>query len=99
MDEKLKQFIGEIKSVFSDAKIFLFGSRARGDFDSGSDYDLIIISEEFGETSIINRAGIVWRRTETGIAADLLCYTPREFEKIREEPFVIKDAMQHAIAL
>ncbi|MEK6924071.1 MAG: nucleotidyltransferase domain-containing protein [Candidatus Micrarchaeota archaeon] len=99
MDEKLKLFVGEIKRLFADARILLFGSRARGDFNADSDFDLIVVSKSFGETRFINRAGVIWRNTDTALAADLLCYTPEEFARVSKESFVIKDALKHAVAL
>ena len=35
-----------VKSFFPEAKVLLFGSRARGDFDKDSDYDLLIIVKD-----------------------------------------------------
>lgn len=99
MDAKLSSFIKEIRLVFRGANIFLFGSRARGNPHEYSDYDLIVISDKFSETDFVDRGGVIRRKTKTPLAADLLCYTPQEFEEIRKESIVIKDAMQYAIAL
>ncbi len=53
MDKKPKiSTIDELRSFLKDffenkrVEIYLFGSRARGDFQSGSDIDLAILSEE-----------------------------------------------------
>ena len=35
----------EILSVIPEARIFLFGSRSRGDFNDESDWDILIITE------------------------------------------------------
>jgi len=99
MDQELKQLLEDIRKLYRDAKIYLFGSRARGDFDKDSDYDLIIVSKEFKKTPFVNRGGTIWRNTDAALAADMLCYTPDEFEKVRKTSIVIKDAMRHAVPL
>ena len=99
MDAPLKQLLSDIRSVFSDAKIYLFGSRATGRARPDSDYDLIIISKNFEKTPFIDRAAEVWKRSDAQMGADLLCYTPDEFSKISKTSAVIKDAMADAVLL
>ncbi len=99
MDEKLKKFTAEIRSVFTDAKIMLFGSRAKGTARIDSDYDLIIVSKKFDKIPFVNRAYQVWRNSNTVIAADLLCYAPGEMKKIAQSSVILRDALKHAVAL
>jgi len=43
IDERTKHIIiGVISTLFPDAKVYLFGSRARGDYKHGSDIDIAI---------------------------------------------------------
>ena len=99
MDEKLGILVKDIKRRFRGAKVYLFGSRARGDAKPNFDYDLIIVSKGFKPTTFVDRPGLVWRNTRVCIAADLICYTPQEFSKIAKSSFIIKDALDHAKAL
>ncbi|MBI4320414.1 MAG: nucleotidyltransferase domain-containing protein [Chloroflexi bacterium] len=67
------------------ATLYLFGSRARGTAREHSDYDIVAVSDAFGQQSHFRRcldrdelwhtAG-GWRK-----ALDLHCYTPGEFRK------------------
>lgn len=67
------------------ARVYLFGSRARGTSHEQSDYDLVAVSRAFGRAPRFRRcldrddiwlsAG-GWRK-----ALDLHCYTPEEFRK------------------
>ncbi|HZH96310.1 MAG TPA: nucleotidyltransferase domain-containing protein [Flavisolibacter sp.] len=45
-----KLFLGELKTLISSydskARVILFGSRARGDFKTDSDWDLLILTTE-----------------------------------------------------
>ncbi|MBI4360973.1 nucleotidyltransferase domain-containing protein [Candidatus Micrarchaeota archaeon] len=99
MDEKLSALLKDIRLLFSDAKIYLFGSRAKGTAKAQSDYDLIIISQKFKATPFVNRGGLIWRHTDVPIVADLLCYTPDEFQKVSKTSVIIKDVLQHATPL
>ena len=46
--EKIKEIISGVLEAerIRTFEIYLFGSRARGDFSSGSDYDIMIISKK-----------------------------------------------------
>lgn len=46
MNEKIKQIITDTLKNYTIEKIILFGSRARGDFNSDSDYDILAIIKE-----------------------------------------------------
>lgn len=47
IDEKTKKIIvGTIKLLIPEAKIYLFGSRARGDFQESSDIDIAVDAGE-----------------------------------------------------
>lgn len=97
MDKRLNALVNGIKKSYEDAKIYLFGSRAKGTAKTGSDYDLIVVSKKFRRTPFVNRAGEIWLNTGAGIAADLLCYTPSEFAEASKTPVVLRDALKHAI--
>lgn len=65
------------------ARIYLFGSRARGTAHSESDYDLVAVAVAFSEQRMLGRAPdrrLLWRQAGGwGIGLDLHCYTPEEF--------------------
>ncbi|MFQ3597821.1 MAG: HEPN domain-containing protein [Chloroherpetonaceae bacterium] len=47
IDEIEQEILGEVRRVSSPVKVVLFGSRARGDYDEESDYDvLVMLSDE-----------------------------------------------------
>ena len=99
MDEKLGALLKDIRKLYSNAKIYLFGSRARGEAKENSDYDLIVVSPKFKGTHFLKRTGTIWRNSDVIIAADIFCYTPEEFKRISKTSFIIRDALKHAIPI
>ena len=53
--DELKEIVGPIASRYNIKRVYLFGSRARGDNDGDSDYDFIIhCPEEMGLIGLTN---------------------------------------------
>jgi len=48
LKNQIKKFIKQIKTQYGDnlVKVILYGSRARGDSDESSDYDLLLIFDK-----------------------------------------------------
>ena len=47
MDIRLKKVLEKIESICSPESIFLYGSRARGDYAEGSDFEIgVVLTEE-----------------------------------------------------
>jgi predicted nucleotidyltransferase len=68
---------------YEPEQIVLFGSRARGDADEYSDYDLIVIKQT--RRPFLERLrDMVPYLLEFGRPAEILVYTPDEFERMRE---------------
>jgi HEPN domain-containing protein/predicted nucleotidyltransferase len=50
--EMLQSILREIRRVSTPVKVVLFGSRARGDFDAESDYDVLVVLSDEAELKI-----------------------------------------------
>jgi predicted nucleotidyltransferase len=62
-------------------QIYLFGSRARGDSEADSDYDLMIVVRA-SDLPPHHRAQVAHRALgDVGIAADILVWTRQEFDR------------------
>ena len=79
--------------------LILFGSRAEGKADEWSDYDFIVVSPDFEDIAFMDRGGLMFPLRERGVACDFLCYTPAEFEALRSEPTIVRDAAERGLAL
>ncbi len=42
-DDKLAEVVRRLREAYAPERIYLFGSRARGDSAEGSDYDLLVV--------------------------------------------------------
>ncbi len=77
-------YVGEIVAIlrpYNPERIILFGSRARGEADELSDYDLIVIKRT--DRSFVERLhDIVPYLVQLKRPADILVYTPDEFDRM-----------------
>jgi len=69
-------------------KISLFGSYARGRADLFSDLDILVIMDT--DKPFIERPGQIHSLLALPVDADILCYTPEEFRRMRDTPFIRK---------
>jgi uncharacterized protein len=91
-----------ILQVFPDSRIILFGSRARDDYETDSDYDiLIIIKDEIGqELKLPYRTQIRKALLEQEIFSDILIQSQKEVEvKKNLTGHIIKTALLEGVTL
>lgn len=67
-------------------RVYLFGSVAAGRRDLLTDLDLVVILDS--DEDVVERAAALYRRLEIPVAADILAYTPEEFEEMRDGHFL-----------
>ncbi len=81
-DPILAEIVDGLVKEFHPVRIFLFGSRARGDAREGSDYDLLVIvqaTEVPGHRLAQQAHRLVFRRIPAPI--DVVFFTERKFEE------------------
>lgn len=82
--------VGEIVAKLSHSnvkKISLFGSYARGRIDLFTDLDVVIMDTDKPFTERITE---IYSLLALPVDADILCYTPQEFKRMQETPFLRK---------
>jgi len=77
-------------------RVILFGSVARERVGAWSDLDLIVVLDS--DLPFIKRLGLLYEQIRPRVGLDLLAYTPREFEALRERSF-IRQALQEGKVL
>ena len=89
--ELLRSSAGAIASKLASLdveKISLFGSYARGRADLFTDLDVLVIWNT--DKPFIERAGMIHGMLALPVDLDVLCYTPEEFRRMRDTPFIRK---------
>ena len=94
-----KIFFNKIEKKFKIEKMILFGSRARGDNLKNSDFDFLIISKKFEDKKFILRASDFYDYWNLSIDIEILCYTPREFEKKKKQIGIVQQAVKEGIEI
>ncbi|HEC45075.1 MAG TPA: hypothetical protein ENI20_19895 [Bacteroides sp.] len=90
------------KNYFSDADIMLFGSRANETANAESDYDILIITNQFlpPEKKTPIRTQIRKDLLKLGIRSDILIQSRTEVEKKKKLPgHLIRNILEDAILL
>lgn len=87
MNEKIKSIIKNTLKDFTVEKIILFGSRARGDYDRDSDYDLyIVVKEDLGyERKVELTDSLLEKLALEGVCTDTIINTRLKMDYYKEK--------------
>lgn len=89
MDKISKEFADIVRKKLKNhlKEIILFGSRARGDFTEGSDYDFLIVVDKRRKTDekMLQDVGVEFLNKYDALIADILC-DETEWEKKKRFP-------------
>ena len=96
---KLKQFKERLSKDIPIEKMYLFGSRASGNFHRWSDFDLLIVSSGFRGKKFRYRPLGFWRYWTIDYPVDFLCYTPEEFNKLKKQITIVREAVKEGIEI
>jgi predicted nucleotidyltransferase len=79
-DPTLYEIVRRLVDAYEPERVYLFGSRARGDQDPNSDYDLLLVVPDEAQPSR-KRSRLAYERLwGTGTGADVLVWTKDRFE-------------------
>ena len=79
--------------------MYLYGSRARGDYLKHSDADVILVSDNFEHIPFLERIISVSKEWSWKIPLEVFCYTKKEFAKKEKESVYMKKILKEAIAI
>ncbi|VVB61007.1 Nucleotidyltransferase domain protein [uncultured archaeon] len=103
MDKKqvreIEWLLKKIKMKYRDAKILLFGSRARGDYLESSDYDLLVLSDDFENMPFRKRLDEIYELVDRAVNVEIICLTHKEFNKRRNELSIIKEIAKEGLVV
>ncbi|MFQ6052308.1 MAG: nucleotidyltransferase domain-containing protein [Candidatus Hydrothermarchaeota archaeon] len=97
MKEEISEFLERVRRELNPEKIILFGSRVKEDYLKDSDYDIIVVSRKFEGMSFFERLYMLYKLWDYDFHADILAYTPEEFEVKKKEIGIVKQAVKEGI--
>ncbi len=99
-DSRIADFLKKVRKKYNISEAIFFGSRAKGEHLKGSDYDIILVSEDFKDIFFSKRSALMydfWQHWP--IEIEPLCYTPEEFETKKKQLGIVSEAIKEGISL
>ncbi|HII17598.1 TPA: nucleotidyltransferase domain-containing protein [Candidatus Woesearchaeota archaeon] len=96
-EKKVRLFAETLRKAFQIERIILFGSRARGTHRRGSDYDFILVSPDFSKMKFTERISKIYPYWKFNDTIEPLCYTPEEFERLRNQITIVNEAVREGV--
>ena len=97
--KKLNDFKRKISASTSLSKMILFGSMATGRTHKDSDVDLILVSHKFRGKKSFTRSIGLYKYWTLNQPVDFLCYTPEEFNKLKKQITIVREAVRKGIEI
>jgi len=97
--EFLKEFKRKLSKRIPIKKLILFGSRVSGGSHEGSDFDLIVVSSEFEKLANLKRGIGFYDYWDLDYPVDFLCYTPDEFNRLKKQVTVVREAVEKGVEI
>ena len=102
MDKSTLKIIKELRR-FKESnnlnKVILFGSRIKNLHRRFSDIDLVIVSPHFEKLKSFKRAPTLRLKLKLDYPVDMLCYTPQEFNKLKKQITIVREAVKEGIEI
>jgi len=97
VESDLDRLVQSVASVDGVVAVILFGSRARGDYDQHSDYDLLVV---FGDDEVMwrNRRRLYENVGELGLFTQVLTRSVRELNE-KTEPTFLQSVLEQGVLL
>lgn len=96
LQESLAQAVEILSGLDQVERVSLFGSYARGRGDLFTDLDMLIVMKT--DQAFVDRLRTLYSLLALPVDADLVCYTPEEFEVLKEQSF-LKRILQDEVVL
>ena len=93
----IREFVKKLSKDFSVHNVIFFGSSVNGRTHKDSDIDLIIVSDDFEGKGFFERVSIMYNYWDAFVAVDFLCYTVKEYEKLKNKISIVREALQNGI--
>jgi len=96
---RLIQQLKEFKQRNKISKLYLFGSMASEQTHGSSDVDLIVVANRFRGKGLLERAPRLHMNWTLDYPVDFLCYSPEEFDRLKNQITIVKEAVENGIEI
>lgn len=93
----VEKAVRALRSATGIERVIVIGSHAVGGARPGSDVDLVLVDPRFAGVKSFHRARGLRRHWPADIPVDFICYTPEEFEALKDRPTLAQEAALHGI--
>jgi len=97
--KKLKLFKSRANNNMRLQRMILFGSRVKGKKGKDVDIDLVIVSSQFKNLDFFERGAKMYDYWNLDYPVDFLCYTPEEFNKLKKQITIVREAVREGIEI
>ena len=98
VEDAIRSFLRRLKDVHPVARVYLYGSFARGDWLEDSDVDMVVVSPDFtGE--LVKRMARLRNLAPYTVAFEILTYTPDEMEQKLRDSLIWQEIASYWIEL
>lgn len=94
-DPVLQEVVRRLVATYQPDRIYLFGSHARGEATSDSDYDLLVVVSNTTPLAARQSARAYEALWGLGVGADVLVWTQRTFDERLHLRAIVGDALFH----
>ena len=96
---RLKKFKENLIRDYDIQKMILFGSRAKDSYKKYSDFDILLVSNNFDGVDKLKRSPALYLKWDLNYPVDFLCYTPAEFNKLKKQITIVREAVKEGIVI
>lgn len=97
MNSFIETVLPLLRREIAPSKVLIFGSRIRGNAAPESDIDVIVVSDYFEGMKFVRRMSTVLKKIKFSRHVDFICYTPKEFEEIKDSSTIVKEALAEGV--
>jgi len=97
--EELRDALKRLRERCPDARMYLFGSYARGDWVEDSDVDIVLVSDCFNGMEFENRFKYVRRMLNPKRSYTILAYTQNEFAEALQKSSTLQEISRYWIEI
>lgn len=97
LDTSLHEAVARLSRLGNVRRVSLFGSYGRGRADLFTDLDILVIMET--SKPFLQRIAELYSLLALPVDADILCYTPEEFDRMKNRPFMRRILAEEVVLL